>query len=388
MSKSIYLDYAAASPLDADVLKAMQPYFSDKFFNPSANYMSSRSVKKDIESARQNVAKVLGAKSNEIVFTSGGTEANNLAINGVMEAYPSGKLIISAIEHPSLYAPAARYSPKICPVDNHGIVDIKALEGLIDESTVLISIMYVNNEIGSIQHLTKIAELVKQIRLKRREKGNSLPLLIHTDACQAANYLDLHASRLGIDLMSLNGGKIYGPKQSGALFVKSGIKIVAQITGGGQERNLRSGTENVAGIIGFSKALEAASTAHKQESARLSELQRYFIQGLSEIKSATINGSESRRIANNVHVTFSGIDNEWLLIKLDDSSIMAAAGSACSASSLEASKTLKAIGLTDEQARSSIRFSMGSSTTKKDLRICLDVLSKLIAQNSLANALI
>lgn len=384
MSQTVYLDYASASPLDPRVLSAMQPYFTDNFFNPSAAYESARKVKAAIEQARNQVASIIGAKANEIVFTAGGTEANNLAIAGVMAAHPKSNMVISAIEHPSIYEPAKDFSHKICPVDKDGRIKLNELAKLIDYQTVLLSIIYVSNEIGTIEPLKDAASLVSDIRKERLKRGISLPLYLHTDACQAANYLDLHPSKLGVDLMTINGGKIYGPKQSGLLFVKSGTQLKPIIKGGAQERDLRSGTENVPGIMGLAEALSIAQSNRKVSSEQTAVLQHYFMDQLKSLSpKITINGSLSHRVANNVHATLKGIDNEWLLIKLDQHGIMAAAGSACSASAQEASAVLKAIGLSDAEARNSIRFSLGRQSTKKDIDYTLKVLKKLMIETAI-----
>jgi cysteine desulfurase len=376
----VYLDYAAATPLDSRVLDTMEPYLSDLFYNPSANYLAAKQVKSDIEAARQKVAKVLGAKSSEIIFTAGGSEANNLAIYGVMSLQKGANLIISAIEHPSVVAPSSNFKVKTCPVEPSGLINIEALKKLIDDKTTLVSVMYVNNEIGVIEPLREVAALIKEIRKDRLERAVNLPIYFHSDAAQAANYLDLHVSRLGVDLMTLNGGKIYGPKQSGILYVRSGVKLKPLIGGGGQERGLRNGTENVAAIIGFSKALDLAHENRSQNAEKAFKMQQYFIKKLTDqIPSAVINGSLKQRIVNNVHVTFPGVDNEWLLIKLDDEGIMAAAGSACSAASVEPSAVLRAIGLSDADARSSIRFSLGQKTSKLDIDYTVLTLKKLLA---------
>ena len=379
MSKRlVYLDYAAATPLDTRVLAAMQPYFSKNFYNPSASYLESRKVKSSVEEARNRVASILGAKSSEIIFTAGGSEANNLAISGVMNSNIGSNIVISAIEHPSIKEPSANFKHKLCPVNKEGLLDRGALKKLIDDNTALVSIIYANNEIGVIQRLSEIASIIKEVRASRLERGVSRPLYLHSDACQAANYLDLHVSRLGVDLMTLNGGKIYGPKQSGVLFVKSGVKLRPLIFGGGQERGLRSGTENVAAIVGFATALKLVQEGRHLNSIKTHELQKYFIQVLQRnFPDCIINGSLKYRIVNNLHLSFPGLDNETLLIKLDNEGIMAAAGSACSASSSEPSSVLGAIGLSDNQARSSIRFSLGKSSTKADIDLLISTLLKL-----------
>ena len=379
MNKTIYLDHAAATPVDKQVLKAMQPYFSQNYFNPSALYLSGKAVRKDIETARSKVARLLGVRTGEITFTSGGTESNNLAINGVMSLYPEANLLVSSIEHESVLKPARRHKHKETPVTADGRVEPKVLEQMIDDQTVLVSVMYANNEIGTIQPITEISRIINNVRQERKLKGITLPIYLHTDACQSANYLHVFASKLGIDMMTLNGGKIYGPKQSGILYVRSSVQLQPQILGGGQELGRRSGTENIAGLIGFATALELAQNCRNQEAARLQVLQDYTLKLIASlVPSAVINGS-GPRLPNNLHFTFPGQDNERLIMALDEQGIMAAAGSACSASSDEPSHVLKSIGLSDEEARSSLRFTMGRSTTESDLAHTIEVLAKLVA---------
>lgn len=357
----IYLDYAAATPVDPNVLEVMTPYLSDNFYNPSATYSAALEVKKAVSEARSKAAHWLGARTSEIIFTAGGTEANNLAIHGVMRQFPAGNIVVSSLEHESVMAPARNYDCREVTVEPDGRLDIADLRAKIDKNTVLVSIMYANNEIGTIQPIREAAKLVAEIR-KQRQAGDP-PLYLHTDACQAANYLDLHAARLGIDLMTINGGKIYGPKQSGALYVKAGVRLQPLIDGGGQERGLRSGTENVTSIIGLAAALDLAQSTRHEEAKRLQALQRLFFELLEDqIPAAQINGSKKYRLPNNVHLTIPGQDNERLLIQLDEAGILAAAGSACSASSQEASHVLHALGLSDAEARASLRFTMGRGT--------------------------
>jgi cysteine desulfurase len=263
-------------------------------------------------------------------------------------------------------------------VTEQGIVDLAALETAIDDHTVLASVMYANNEVGTIQPIRQIAQLVARLRAARRAAGNTLPLYLHTDACQAANYLDLHVSRLGVDMMTLNGGKIYGPKQSGVLYVGSHVQLQPVIRGGGQERGLRSGTENVAATVGFARALQLAQSKRHDEAARLGELQKLAFDLIeAQLPGAVINGSRKHRLPNNVHLTLPGRDNERLLVELDERGIMAAAGSACSASSEDPSHVLRAMGISDADAQASLRITLGLSTSESDIRSLVDTLQSL-----------
>lgn len=376
--KSYYFDYAAATPIAPVVLKSMQPYFSERFYNPSAQYMLARSVANELASARAELANTLGVRSSEIIFTAGGTEANNLAIQGVMERFPNCNIVISAIEHDSVRQAAAQYKNKQVEVDNKGILSLRALEHVVDDNTVLISVMQANNEIGTIQPINEIVKLVKNIRVARKKQGNGTPLYLHTDASQSGNYLRLQPKTLGIDMMTINGGKLYGPKQSGMLFVRAGVDIRPIILGGGQELGRRNGTENVAGSIGFCKSVVLAQSMANSEVVRLRELQDYFERTLqATLPRVVINGHSRKRLPNNLHITLSGIDNEQAMILLDEHGVQVAVGSACSASHDEPSHVLKAIGLSDEAARSSLRFSMGRDTTKQDIEYVIQKLTEI-----------
>lgn len=364
-----YLDYAAATPVDTDVLAAMQPYFSEIFYNPSATYLPARQAREALEESRSRVAQWLGVRSTEVIFTAGGTEGNNIAVSGIMENFPNCSVVVSSVEHESVLSPASKYNRSAALVTEQGRVDIADIGRKIDDDTVLVSVMYANNEVGTIQPLRQIAALVRGIRAKRKNQGNTLPLYFHTDACQAANYLDIHVEKLGVDMMTLNGGKLYGPKQTGALFVAKHIELASFIRGGGQERGIRSGTENVAGAVGFAAALEKAQSLSREESARLEKINKEA-QGLlrEKLPSSVINGSLKLRLPNNIHVTLPGLDNERVLLLLEQQGFLAAAGSACSASNEEPSHVLRAMGLSDEYARSSLRITMGRATTEADMR--------------------
>jgi cysteine desulfurase len=375
--KLIYLDYAAATPVDPAVVDAMLPYFTEKFYNPSATYDRARRIRAELEKARTEVAHWLGARSSEIIFTAGGTESNNLAIHGIMRQYPKANIVVSAIEHESVMSPARRYECREVAACGDGRVNLEDLRSKIDDNTALVSIGYANNEIGTVQPLREIARIIDD---KRRQRVSKLPLYFHTDACQAANHLDLHTSRLRVDLMTLDGSKIYGPKQSGCLYVRSSIRLLPLVDGGHQERGLRSGTENVPYDIGFAVALDMAQKTRREETDRLRTLQADFFRRIeSEIPEATINGSRKYRLPGNVHVTIPGQDNERLLVQLDSAGIIAAAGSACNASDQEPSAVLRAIGLNDDEARASLRFAMGRATTHEMVERTVKTLRGLIA---------
>lgn len=377
--KTIYLDYAAATPVDPAVLKVMWPYFSDKFYNPSATYLVAQEVAQDVEAARQSISKWLGAKPSEIVFTAGGTEANNLAINGIMQAFPDGNIVTSAIEHESVLKPSQQYRHKVVKVKADGLIDLIDLKRKINDQTVLVSVIYANNEIGTIEPIRQISQLLAEIRQTRKSKDNKLPLYFHTDACQVGAYLDLHVNRLGVDLMTVNGGKIYGPKQSGLLYIKTRTAIRPQILGGGQELGWRSGTQNVPAIVGLAKALDLAQTKRIKESQRILKLRQLFIDLVKkQIPTAKINGSLSQRLPNNLNLSLIGQDNERLMMQLDEMGIICATGSACSASSDEPSHVLKAIGLELKDIKASLRFSLGQQTTAEQITQTVKSLKKCL----------
>ncbi len=377
-----YFDYAAATPLDTDVINAMTPFLEGCFFNPSAIYESARKSKSVLEDSRKTVAEVIGVKPVDIIFTAGATEANNLAIRGVMSQFPSGNIVISAIEHESISAPAEKYQVKTADVDDKGLVDIESLIGKIDEETVLISIILASNEVGTVQPIAKIAKELEIIRKQRKEVGNPTPLYFHTDGAQASNYLDIHAHRLGVDMLTLNGGKMYGPKQSGILYVKSGLQLEPILYGGGQERGLRSGSENLAQIVGFSVALQKAQALRSIEVDRLQILQHlFFDQLISRIPGAKINGHRKHRLPNNLHITLEGQDNERIIMMLDEMGFSASTGSACSASSDVPSHVLKAMNLSDQQISGSLRFTMGRQTSQQDVERLVASIAETLAQN-------
>lgn len=378
--KKIYLDYAAATPMSESCLRAMQPFFTDEFFNPSATYLAAKAVKKSIDNCRHNTASIVGARPAEIIFTAGGTEANNLAIQGVMGRYPEGNVVTSSIEHNSVLVPAGRYNTKIVNVDKYGRVGVAELEKLIDEHTVLVSVGLVNHELGVAQDMAEISILLRQIRNERKEKQLDLPLYLHTDAAQAGCYYDLNVARLGVDMMSVNGGKIYGPKQSGFLYVGAGVELSPILLGGGQENSIRSGTENVAAIHGLTVAFLEAQSSRKNELDRVNEINELFATKLQKIdKNILINSVAKHSSPHILNVTFFGADNERLMMELDEQGVMVALGSACSASSEEPSHVLKAIGLQDNDARSTLRFSFGRQTTIEEIDHAAEIIKNVVA---------
>lgn len=380
-SQSVYVDYAAATPMDARVLSAMQPYFTDLFYNPSNIDTAARSVQADLEAARAKVAFWLGARPGEIIFTAGATEANNLAIRGIMQMYADAECIVSAIEHDSILSPVSEYPVATIPVQKSGRVELQQLTELITDTTILVSVQYANNEIGTVQPITEIAQHIKQIRMQRKKDGNSLPIYLHTDAAQAAQYLDLHVDRLGVDLLSLNGGKIYGPKQTGILYVRGGISLQPQIRGGGQEYGMRSGTENVSGAIGLATALEIAQKMRGEETKRVQALRDSLITKLIDaFPEAELNGGKNHRLPNNVSITFDGLDGERLIMMLDERGVICNTGAACSAQKDESSHVIKALGKSESQALGTLRFTLGRQNTEADIDSILEALNVVIPE--------
>jgi cysteine desulfurase len=363
MTKLIYLDHAASTPLDPRVKKEMDAVKT--YANPSALHQMGLEAKEIFHQARNKVAKILNCKAEEIIFTSGGTESINLAIKGI--AKRKGHIITSKIEHPAVletckYLERNGFSVTYLNVDKDGLVNLKYLEKEIKKDTILISIMYANNEIGTVQPVKEIAKI-----------ANKHKVPFHTDACQAG-FLDLN---VGADLMTLNGSKIYGPKGIGILFVKKGIKLEPLMHGGGQEFGLRSGTENLTAIVGFSKALELAQ---KEDNKKIEKLRNDFIEKvLKEIPRSFLNGHKTKRLPNNANISFLDVEGESILLYLDHEGILVSTGSACSSEKLEVSHVLDSIGLKHDAAHGSIRFSLGKSTTKEDLNYVVKKLKGIIS---------
>lgn len=368
MANSIYLDYAAATPLDERVFLAMTPYFTEQFYNPSSSYLAAKAVKQAVEDARARVAFWLGAKPAEVIFTAGATESINLAINGIMRSRPDVKVLVLATEHDAVLSAAKQHNYDLIPVHKDGMLDQEAFKKMLTDDIALVSVGYANNEIGTVQILKDVAHLIAQTRRLRQLKNNKLPLYLHTDASQAGCYLDIHASRLGVDLLTLNGGKMYGPKQSGVLFVKAGVELSPLVVGGGQERNLRSGTENVPSIIGLATALDIAQTERHEAITKVSALRDELQRLITEALPGTIvNGNPKKRLPNNLHLSWPGLDGERLLMELDEKGLMASTGAACAANKNTKSQVLAAIGCDDVTLQGSLRLTLGRNTTAQQV---------------------
>jgi cysteine desulfurase len=354
--KRIYADYAAATPLESSVEREMQKYAGIIYGNPSSLHTEGRRAKKAVERARKTIADILGICADEILFTGSGTESAALALYGVMAQFPSAHMVTSAEEHAAVLANARALQQKgisvsLAPSNAQGIVDKKALQDALRPQTTLVSILYVHNETGAVNPLRAIARIVRKERTRRRNAGELLPLYFHTDACQAAELFPLAVPQLGVDLMTLNASKIYGPKGIGLLYKRRGIPLEPLWRGGGQEQGLRSGTENVSGIMGFAKALQLAEQKKKREYARLTRLQAMFIRELQKaIPHLQVNGPPlgENRSPGNIHISIPGIEPELLALYLDKKGIAASTGSACDAlrEPLPAEKTREGIRLT------------------------------------------
>lgn len=379
MGSSIYLDYAAATPLDDEIAQLMQPYWSERFFNPSANYLAGRQLKQELHLARARVAHWLGCKPAEVVFTAGVTESINLAIQGIMKRYPKGTVLAGATEHQAVLEPVRRFSHRLIPVMNNGTVNTTKLAEIISGEVVLISLMYANNETGAIHPLREVAALITNERQRRTNEGIDTPLYFHCDAAQAGNYLDLHVSRLGVDLLSISGAKIYGPKMSGALYVRAGLELEPVIVGGGQERGLRGGTENAALIMGLAAALDTAQQRRQAATERAALLRDELQSRLrAAIEPVEINAYGAKRLPNILSITIAGIDGDRFVQELDEQGIMAATGAACSAADSGPSHVLLAMGLDPQAANASLRLSCGRQTTTKEIKQAAQTISRII----------
>lgn len=372
--RRIYLDHAATTPVDNAVIDVMQPYFNVKYGNASSLHSYGTEAKEALEASRKTVADAINASPDEIVFTSGGTESDNTAIQGVAWASrDKGRHIItSKIEHHAVLHPCEHlqklgFEVTYLNVDKTGLIDINDLEKNIRKDTILISIMHANNEIGTI-------EPIKDIGALARKKG----VTFHTDAVQTYGRIPIDVKDMNIDLLSISAHKIYGPKGAGALYYRRGVRIQPLIHGGGHERNLRSGTENIPGIVGLAKATEIALKDMKQETVRQTKMRDKLIKNILTLPDSWLNGHPTKRLPNNVNVSFKYIEGESILLMLDEKDIAASTGSACSSKSLTPSHVLIAIGLKPEEAHGSLRLTLGKQNTEEDIDYTLEVLPEVV----------
>jgi cysteine desulfurase len=380
--RRIYLDHAATTPLDERVLSAMLPYLTTHWGNPSSIYAEAQTARRGLDAARRTVAAVLGAKPNEVVFTSGGTEADNLALRGVaMAQRPRGRdgIITTAIEHHAVLHQCDALAKEgfrvtYLPVDGEGMVDLEALTTALDDRTALVSVMYANNEVGTVEPVADVAHIVKQ---------RDPHIMVHTDAVQAAGALDLNIDRLGVDLLSIAAHKIYGPKGVGALYIRTRTPFVPQMLGGSQERNRRAGTENVAGAVGLATALRLAADERATHNEALVALRDRLLDEVPRrIPDTLVTGARdrSRRLPNNASFAFKHLEGEAVLLQLDLQGIAASSGSACTTASLEPSHVLVAMGVPDAYLRGSLRLTLGTDNTPEDIERVLQVLPAAVAR--------
>ncbi len=384
----VYLDHAATTPTDSRVVEAMLPYFTSNFGNPSGLYSIARDGAEALTDARARIAKILNSRPEDIIFTGSGTESDNLAIFGVARKYGSnpkwGKHIItSQIEHHAVLLPTEvlkkeGFEITEVGVNSDGEVSVDAVLAEIKAETILISIMYANNEVGTIQSIAEIGKALAKWK-KENGRGPNDPPFLHTDACQASGALSLDVVELKLDLMTLNGSKIYGPKGVGILYVRRGIQLVPQIVGGGQENRLRAGTENVPSIVGLARALELVTEHRDAENARLTELRDYLWKEIQvRVPKLVLNGHPTKRLPNNLNFTILDIEGESVLLYLDEYGIACSTGSACTSTSLDPSHVILAMGKPHEYAQGSMRMTLGKTTTKEDIDHVLTILPPIV----------
>jgi len=375
--KRIYFDYAATTPSDPEVVTAMMPYFSEVFGNPASLHYFGRQANNAVENARQGAAEFIGAKPEEIIFTSGGTESDNFALKGIAYANSSkGKHIITSnIEHHAVlescqFLESSGFKVTYLPVQSNGILNPQEVKKAISSETVLISVMHANNEIGSIQQIKEIGKIAKENKV-----------YFHTDAVQSFGHIPINVDDLNIDMLSASAHKIYGPKGVGLLYIRKGTKIQAFLNGGSQEKKLRASTHNVPGIIGFGKAIELASKNMDKETIQLTNLRDKLISGvLASIDNTKLNGDAEQRLPNNVNFSIKFVEGEGMVLSLDMEGIAVSSGSACTSGSLEPSHVLRAIGRTADLAHGSVRFSFGKFNSAEEVDYALDKFIKIVAR--------
>lgn len=362
----IYLDYAAATPISSKALKAMEPYFAEQFFNPSAPYLPAKKVRADYESVKDRLAHTIGAKGVDLVITSGATESINLAFTAVPTSAP---VLILATEHPAVVAAAAKHPVQEIKVDQTSYIDLADFKQKLSQDIQLVSISLANNEIGTIAPLAEIAEIIRVERANRLKNGNKTPIFLHSDASQALNLIDINVARMGVDLLTISAAKVYGPKGVGALYRGRGVELQPLTVGGGQEQGLRSGTENVPALMGFAAAVEEAKAHLASYRKKYTKLSAIFQQELTQYSIiAHFLGNVKHKLSNFCSVSFPGVDAERLIYRLEEQGVMVSTGAACAASKGEPSRTLAAIGLSDSEIAGSLRISFGKDNTEADVR--------------------
>jgi len=372
-----YLDHAAATPLDKRVFAAMEPYFTEKFYNPSAAYMAARGVKADYENARHRLAMAIGGSREEIILTAGATESINIAFHGVLA--DGGHVVMGATEHSAVRTTGEQFPYAYAASDKKGIITADAVQAVITDETKLVSVTLADSELGTVQKLRDIAAVIAEVRTARLRAGNATPIYLHSDASQGAGALDINVARLGIDLLTLNAGKVYGPKQVGLLWVKSGLVLEPLIRGGGQERGVRSGTENVAGAVGFACALELAQAGRHEENERLSALRQKLLNGLETgVSDLVVNGHPKRHLPGYLNVSAPGVDAERVVFALDSAGVQIATGAACAANKGTRSKVLEAIGLDEATADGSLRLSLGHLNDETQITDVIPIICETI----------
>jgi len=376
--KRIFLDHASTTKVDEEVLQAMLPYFSESFGNPSSIHAFGREAREAVDDARAQVGDLLGARDDEIIFTAGGTESDNLAIKGLAylnkekRTMKGPHIITSTIEHPGVlevcrHLETQGFQVKYVPVDNQGIVDLEVLRNSLSKNTFLLSFMFANNEIGTIQPVEEIGKIAQEHEIA-----------FHTDAVQAVTKVPIDVKKQHIDLLALSSHKIYGPKGIGALYLRNGIKIQPIIHGGGHEKGMRSSTLNTPGIVGLGKACELAKKRMIPDNNKMRILRDFLIKNTLQIEESYLNGHREKRLVNNTHFRFTGIEGESLLLGLDEQGIATSTGSACSSQKLQASHVLLAIGLDPVQAHGSLRITLGRENTKEEITYVSKVLPQVV----------
>jgi cysteine desulfurase len=371
----IYLDNAASTQIHDDVLNSMLPFLKEQYGNPSSIHRYGRLTRKAIHKARKQIASLINADPAEILITSGGTESNNTALVGISSQFPSSQIITSSIEHDAILEPCKKlisngFQVDYLSVDKFGMIDVSDLQNIISKKTSLVSVMFGNNEVGTIQPIKEIAKICHENQI-----------LFHTDAVQAVGKIPVDVRELGVDLLSISSHKLHGPKGVGALYIKDGVKIDPIILGGGQEFRLRSGTENVASIVGFGQACEIAQNNLDENTISIKKLQSLLVKKvLEEIPQVTFNGHLESRLSNNAHFTFLGVNGEDLIIKLDEYGIAASTGSACSVNTQKASHVLESMGFSLEQITGSLRLTVGIFNTENEINETVDILKKVVKE--------